>query len=129
MTSKGTDKRTAGLRAPWKPGQSGNPKGKKKGTVSLVAALKRRLREHPEEVEQLVATWVKQSKGGSAEHLRRLVEYIDGKVPDEKIVRVQIEHQVRVLLARFELEVAPLLGPDKAKEVMGRVAGYLESGE
>lgn len=33
----------------WKPGQSGNPKGKPKGSYSIVATLKRMMNEIPEE--------------------------------------------------------------------------------
>jgi len=38
----------------WRPGQSGNPKGKPKGTVSILTHIKAYLAEHPEKIDELV---------------------------------------------------------------------------
>lgn len=115
----------------FKEGNDGGP-GRPAGSVSLVSALKRKLRENPEKVDQIVDSWIriaKEGSKGSVGYFNKLIEHLDGKVPDEKIVRVQVEQTVRVLVSRFEMAITPLLGPDKAKEVMADVAGYIEAGE
>ncbi len=49
------------------------------GDVSLVAALKAYLKEHPEEIKSLVASWIKQAHENPTA-LKELIERLDGKV-------------------------------------------------
>ena len=74
-------KNTAGLKPPWKKGQSGNPKGRPKGP-SLVDALKKVLQEMGEEetLKKLARAWVGQSAKGNAVFFKELIERLDGKV-------------------------------------------------
>lgn len=43
----------------FQPGQSGNPAGRPKGTVSIKESLRKYLREHPGEVDRLVQHFLK----------------------------------------------------------------------
>lgn len=68
----------------WKPGQSGNPKGKPPGTLSLVSLLKRKLAEVPEGqklnfAELFIQKYVKEALGGKGEMLKDAFDRIDGK--------------------------------------------------
>ena len=61
----------------FKPGQSGNPKGNPKGTVSLVAALRRRLRDNPDELEDIVENLAKMAAGNDAKALKAIQTIMD----------------------------------------------------
>ncbi len=66
----------------FKPGQSGNPGGRPKGTVSLTAQLRRHLAENPDDVEAIIAAWVAKAKDGQFQHLQEMLNRLDGKVRD-----------------------------------------------
>lgn len=60
-TDKSTDKRLANLKEPWKPGQSGNPEGKKIGQRTYAALYREALikigrsqGKTPEEIEEIM---------------------------------------------------------------------------
>ena len=44
------------------PGISGNPAGKPKGSLSIKAAIKRRLEDNPEELKEVVEHFVKKNR-------------------------------------------------------------------
>ena len=62
----------------WKPGVSGNPAGKAKGTVSLAYALQRLLRKEPEKLESIARTIVDAAIAGDVAAARLLFERLDG---------------------------------------------------
>ncbi len=78
---------------PFKPGQSGNPSGRPKGGVSLVTQLKKRLEEHPEEVESIINTAIEGAKAGDAKLLSIVLDRVDGPVKQE------IEHSGALSIA------------------------------
>lgn len=49
---------------PWlfKPGQSGNPEGRPKGSVSIMTEIKRYLKENPEKLEELMHYYIDEPK-------------------------------------------------------------------
>jgi hypothetical protein len=59
---------------PFKKGQSGNPAGKPKGAISVIARLKKKFRENPEEFEEFLDRY---SKNPNNE--RHITEMLDGK--------------------------------------------------
>ena len=63
---------------PWRKGQSGNPTGKRKGTVSLAAAVKRLLIAEPHLVDQVARTLVDGAIAGDVSMARLLFERVDG---------------------------------------------------
>ncbi len=65
----------------WKPGQSGNPAGKPKGTVSLAYALQRLLKKEPEKLEAVARTLVDAAIAGDVAAARLLFERLDGNKP------------------------------------------------
>ena len=77
---------TTGLRPPWKPGESGNPGGRPKGTGSITSYLRRLLKEKKgdKEIAELLAQKAVQLAGkGEFRFLKEILERTDGKVPDK----------------------------------------------
>lgn len=62
----------------WKPGQSGNPAGRRKGSVSLAAALQKLLLKEPEKLESVARTLVDAAIAGDVSAARLLFERLDG---------------------------------------------------
>lgn len=73
-------KSRANLRKGWKPGQSGNPKGRPKGTLYLSEALREQLHD-PETVRQIAMKIIKDAKRGNYNAINLLAERTEGKVP------------------------------------------------
>jgi len=65
----------------FKPGQSGNPSGRPVGSVSIMAAVRRQLRQNPEQLEELAKSLVENAKQGNAVALRQILDRLDGPVP------------------------------------------------
>ena len=65
----------------WQKGQSGNPAGKRKGTVSLASALQRLLTKEPEKLEAVARTLVDGAIAGDISACRLLFERLDGHKP------------------------------------------------
>lgn len=67
MTNMETDKteqkqsRTRGLK-PFKPGQSGNPKGRPKGSISIKDLVRKHLESHPKDLQEFVAHFIKSNR-------------------------------------------------------------------
>jgi len=68
----------------WKKGESGNPKGRPKGSVSIVEALKNKLEEVPDGqkktyLELLVLRYMKNAvQDGDSRLIRDLINRVDG---------------------------------------------------
>jgi hypothetical protein len=83
---KTADTKLTGRAAPvasyrWKKGQSGNPAGKAKGTVSLAYAVQRLLRKEPDKLESIARTLVDAAIAGDVSAARLLFERLDGHKP------------------------------------------------
>ncbi len=80
-----SDKGLANLR-PWKPGQSGNPAGRKRGSVSITSAIKRVLSEPlPKDekrrlVDLFAADLVEAARKGNGTAIREILARIDGPI-------------------------------------------------
>jgi hypothetical protein len=71
----------------FKPGQSGNPSGLPKGTVSIVAEIRKILRENPERLRALAEKVVERAErnidGKEYVYVKEIIERMDGKVSDK----------------------------------------------
>ena len=65
----------------WKKGVSGNPAGRRKGSVSLAAALQKLLLKEPEKLESVARTLVDAAIAGDVSAARLLFERLDGCKP------------------------------------------------
>lgn len=66
------------LKPPFKKGQSGNPKGKPKGAISITSIVRKILTENPEEAQKVGKAMVTGAKRGNIGMMSLLVERIDG---------------------------------------------------
>lgn len=62
----------------WQKGQSGNPAGRRKGSVSLAAALQRLLTKEPDKIDAIARTLVEAAIAGDVSATRLLFERLDG---------------------------------------------------
>jgi len=91
------------LMPPWKPGQSGNPSGRRKGGVNITSQLKKRLIEKPHELKKILDSWIGAASLGDEKCMaavRELVLRVDGPPEadrsDEqpaKLVNVQLPQE------------------------------------
>jgi hypothetical protein len=77
---------------PWKPGQSGNPTGKRKATLSPTAALKRSLTRT--DLECIIAKLIGQAKAGDRYAMRILFDRVDGPLNLGNIAIAAIQQPV-----------------------------------
>ena len=73
----------------FKPGQSGNPSGKPKGTISLVSAIKKRLRDNPEEVNEIITGFLKNAKAGDVQAMKVLLDRVDGPIVQKAEIKTR----------------------------------------
>ena len=81
----------------WKPGQSGNPLGRTRGSPSLLESLKKHLNRRPEDVDAIALALVKLGKGKSINQLgaiKELFDRVDGRVVEKH----QIEGELPLLI-------------------------------
>lgn len=64
---------------PYKKGQSGNPKGKPVGAISVKARLKKMFREDPDKFEEFIARYLK-----NPNNEKHVTEMLDGK-PNQSV--------------------------------------------
>ena len=65
----------------FKPGQSGNPVGRPKGSVSFVRLIREELeRDGEDAARELIRTAIDKAKEGSWRHLKELIDRVDGPV-------------------------------------------------
>jgi len=81
----------------WEPGESGNPKGRPVGSVSILERLKAYLRRHPEDADSIARELVELGKTKNMNQLsaiKEIMDRIDGKV----IEKHQIEGELPIKL-------------------------------
>ena len=92
MTVKNTRKNTENLKRPWRPGESGNPKGRPPRHECITSLLKEAMdKKCPSDkqkrtwAEVLTEKLLKMARSGDIAALRMIYEYVDGK-PKQEIV-------------------------------------------
>ena len=79
MTDTKTTKRGENVASyRWQKGMSGNPAGRRKGSVSLAAALQKLLLKEPDKLESVARTLVDAAIAGDVSAARLLFERLDG---------------------------------------------------
>lgn len=89
----------------WKKGQSGNPKGRPKGTLSLTSQLKKYLEADPLRVESLVVALYDMALTGNYQAMNEIFNRVDGKVAE----RHQLEGQLPIKLVFQPIQAKPEL--------------------
>lgn len=114
---------------PWKPGQSGNPRGRPKGVFSLTEEMKKYLAE--KELDEdgkptgrtnaraFIELVVEKAADGNPEALKQVINRLEGPVPTES--------KVDVTSAGKALGVAGLIG--LSVEQLERIANGSEGGD
>ena len=106
---------------PWKPGQSGNPSGRRPGT-GKVAKLRESIAQH---IPAIVDKLVEQAKDGDAQAARLLIERV---IPAVKAAELpaplalpegSVVEQARAVIAGAG---AGLLAPGQAAQLLGALA-------
>lgn len=69
-------------------GVSGNPKGKKTGTLSFTANLRKILKEDPTNLDKINNALLRQAKKGNLGHITHLYDRIDG--PNKQKIDVSL---------------------------------------
>lgn len=108
-----TDKATRGQHLKehqWKPGQSGNPKGRPPNPLSLTALLNAKLASNPEDANAIVDALIALGKRSDMRAIEMTFDRNDGKV----VERHQIEGEMPV---RIQFVPAQSLVKDKQKEI------------
>lgn len=89
-TENSTENSIRNLSPAWKPGQSGNPKGKKPGTLSVTTILKKKLKEAaPKDKEGrkyinlLAESLILNAMKGNGTAIKEVLNRVDGIVKDE----------------------------------------------
>lgn len=82
----------------WVKGQSGNPGGRPKGSVSLITELKRQLRENPDDAEDIVANLLHMAKQDDDRALRAIAQVFD-RIDGTPVQRVEqvAEHKMKLV--------------------------------
>jgi len=88
-------KNTSGLRPRWKPGQSGNPKGRPKG-MTLTGLLRKAFEDSPEKAQEFIAKTIAFAMEGQAPYAKEVWERMDGKVREH----IQLDADVNVAVKR-----------------------------
>lgn len=65
-----------------------NPGGRPKGSVSLKTIMLRKLAEDPARAERIVSQWLNKAEAGEFQHLKELLERVDGSVKQQSQIEV-----------------------------------------
>ena len=91
----------------FKPGQSGNPSGKPKGTVSPRTEIRKQLRANPSDLTAMVQAQVEKAKAGDSVAFKLVIEWIESALPKTVALSELTNEQILGLLGVDEPEEAP----------------------
>ena len=101
----GKEKRVANLKQAWKKGESGNPKGRPIGSISLVEVIRRRLMElTPDKkrtfMDALGDKIISGAMAGSEASQRLILNYLEG-MPKQGL---DIKHDLKDILTQEQID-------------------------
>ena len=94
-----TAKNTAGLKEPWKKGETGNPNGRPKGQRNYATIYREALEKiaasqnkTPEEIENMMTeAGIKHSIKGNQKFYAYIMDKVHGKTPERHVVDMTIQ--------------------------------------
>jgi len=90
-------------------GQSGNVFGKQKGTLSLVALLKKRLLKHPEDAEKIIKSLINMGQTRELGAIKEILDRVDGKVVEKHQIEGEMPIKLLFIPAVQVLSEQPLI--------------------
>jgi len=96
----------------WKPGQSGNPSGRPKGTICLTNRIRGKLRRNPEMANAVCQSVIDSAIDGDMRAAQLLMDRVDGLLT--KKVQVETAHR-KVLGFRDPLQGTELEQPEEPR--------------
>lgn len=89
-TERSTDKRIANLKPAWEKGQSGNPKGRKPGSINITNIIKRKLKEVApgdpkgrKYLELVAESLILNTIKGNGTAIKQIMDRVDGVIADK----------------------------------------------
>ena len=104
---KNREERSPNLAPMWKPGQSGNPGGRPKGS-SLTKRLRQALDANDGRLaEVVVKVLLREAAKGKYQHLREILDRVDGKVAQKVELHATIEQAQHQFVSAAERVLEP----------------------
>lgn len=91
----------------WKPGQSGNPKGRPVNPLSLTSLLNKKLQEHPELADAIVNALIALGKGKDMRAIEMTFDRVDGKVVERHQIEGDFPVRIQFVPAQQLLDKKP----------------------
>ncbi len=85
-------------------GALANPNGRPKGSLSLTGTLRKRLEEHPNEVDSIIEALIKLGKSCNMPAIEHMFDRIDGKVAETH--RIEGDIPINIIFSAFPLDAS-----------------------
>lgn len=120
---KNTETRNPNLAPMWKPGQSGNPGGRPKGS-SLTKRLRQALDANDGKLAEIVVkVLLREAAKGKYQHLREVLDRVDGKV----VQRVELNATVQQAQDQFIQAAERVLEPEQLRLLISELGRVRET--
>jgi len=120
---KNTETRNPNLAPMWKPGQSGNPGGRPKGS-SLTKRLRQALDANDGKLAEIVVkVLLREAAKGKYQHLREVLDRVDGKV----VQRVELNATVQQAQDQFIQAAERVLEPEQLRLLVSELGRVRET--
>lgn len=115
----------ANLVPPWKPGTSGNPAGRPRGSGILQHASKILGDVKGLAAEEIATKLVGRAKKGNLKAIGILLDRLDGPL----VRKLEVDHRMVVgIVAHFEVACREIAGEEQAARIIARTLELIEAG-
>jgi len=122
-TEKNKEPRSPNLAPMWKPGQSGNPGGRPRGS-SLTKRLRQALDANDGKLaEVVVKVLLREAAKGKYQHLREILDRVEGKV----VQKVELNATVQQAQDQFLEAAERVLGPEQLRRLVSELGRVRET--